>query len=90
MKIDGEGLFGDVLDGAGGEEGGIEEEFSRVCAEENSAMGREELKSLGDERGIVELNVEHLIHFFGAGDGGRVDDNQVVFFLGEEFLMEEF
>ena len=64
----------------------IEEEFSGVCAEKDDAVWSEELKGLRDESRIVELDVEHLIHFLGSGNGRRIDDDQVVFFLRGNFL----
>lgn len=70
-----DGLFLDVLDGAGCQFFFLEDEVFFVVGEENEAFGVEEFQRCVDERGVVFLDGEAAA--LVAGKGGWVDDDDV-------------
>ncbi len=82
MEVEGDGFGGDVAAGIVGEEGGIEAKMAGVGAKEEGATWREEAEGLGEELGVVSLEVEESLHLFGAGEGGGIDDDEIISVVG--------
>ena len=56
----------------------VELEPAEVGGEQEDAAGREQRRGRADEPGMVALDVERALHALGVGEGGGVEEDQVV------------
>lgn len=79
MEIQGDCFFRDVDETAGWEKSLVQNKSSGIGAEKHSPSFCQQFERFGEQRDVVELNIEHLVHLLGAGDSGRIDDDDIVF-----------
>src|SRR5687768_307138 len=78
LEIGGQRFRGNVTDAIAGAQCLIKLEFLSVRREEEKASGNQYLSASVDQCRVVAPDVERALHALGVGEGGRVEEDQVV------------